>query len=232
MTTESLVLTAALLFVIQAPLSRWLKAHHPNREPGRLTLAGLIALVGGIFYLNQFREGLIDARVQALLTQGEIMASAVAASATSGTSSIQIDPEKLLEQQATEDEAPSDDAMQSLDFPINPERVAPLLRRVVTPTKLRARIYDRDGNLILDSRSLYFGSDIVRRLTPGPPKERGSARRIVRRYGAAAVMLVLLGIDVALEMRQMHISYATFIAGTIAGILVSLAERAWPRPSP
>src|SRR3982750_2769405 len=61
-----------------------------------LNLAGLVALVGGIFYLNQFREGLIDARVQALLTQGEIMASAVAASATTGSSSIQIDPEKLL----------------------------------------------------------------------------------------------------------------------------------------
>src|SRR5215831_7344337 len=57
-----------------------------------LNLAGLVALVTGIFYLNQFREGLIDARVQALLTQGEIMASAVAASATTGTSSIQIDP--------------------------------------------------------------------------------------------------------------------------------------------
>src|SRR5262245_23368281 len=127
-----------------------------------LNLAGLIALVGGIFYLNQFREGLIDARVQALLTQGEIMASAVAASATTGSSPIQIDPEKLLEQQATEDEAPSDDAMQALDFPINPERVAPLLRRVVTPAKLRARVYDRDGNLILDSRSLFLGSDIIR----------------------------------------------------------------------
>src|SRR5215470_11258537 len=96
-----------------------------------LNLAGLIALVGGIFYLNQFREGLIDARVQALLTQGEIMASAVAASATTGGNPIQIDPEKLLEQQATEDEPPSDEATPSLDFPINPERVAPLLRRVV-----------------------------------------------------------------------------------------------------
>jgi two-component system, OmpR family, sensor histidine kinase ChvG len=133
-----------------------------------LNLAALIALVGGILYLNQFREGLIDARVQALLTQGEIMASAVAASATTGSSSIHIDPEKLLEQQATEDETPSDDASPSLDFPINPERVAPLLRRVVTPTKLRARVYDRDGTLILDSRSLFLGGDIVRSDLPPP----------------------------------------------------------------
>jgi two-component system sensor histidine kinase ChvG len=133
-----------------------------------LNLAGLVALVIGIFYLNQFREGLIDARVQALLTQGEIMASAVAASATTGSSSIHIDPERLLEQQAAEDAPPPDDFMQSLDFPINPERVAPLLRRVVATATLRARIYDRDGNLILDSRSLYLGGDIVRSELPPP----------------------------------------------------------------
>src|SRR4051794_26461752 len=28
-----LILTAALLFAIQAPIGRWLKSHHPNREP-------------------------------------------------------------------------------------------------------------------------------------------------------------------------------------------------------
>ena len=83
-----------------------------------LNLAGLVALVGGIFYLNQFREGLIDARVQALLTQGEIMASAIAASATTGASPIQIDPERLLEQQAAEDAPAPDDAMQPAGVPI------------------------------------------------------------------------------------------------------------------
>ena len=135
-----------------------------------LNLAGLVALVGGILYLNQFREGLIDARVQALLTQGEIMASAVAASATVETGAIRIDPEKLLEQQAAQDDsAPSDDSMQALEFPINPEKVAPLLRRLISPTKLRARVYDRDGNMVIDSRALFLYSDIVR--SDLPPRE-------------------------------------------------------------
>nr|WP_307437696.1 sensor histidine kinase [Labrys monachus] len=133
-----------------------------------LNLAGLVALVVGIFYLNQFREGLIDARVQALLTQGEIMASAVAASATVETGSIHIDPEKLLEQQAAGDEDPDDST--SLDFPINPEKVAPLMRRLISPTKLRARVYDRDGNLVIDSRALFIYSDIIRSDLP-PPRE-------------------------------------------------------------
>src|SRR5690606_1444325 len=49
-----------------------------------------------------------------------------------------------------------------LDFPINPERVAPLLRRLISPTRTRARIYDRDANLLLDSRHLYSRGQILR----------------------------------------------------------------------
>ena len=62
-----------------------------------LNLGGLVALLVGFLYLNQFREGLIDARVQSLQTQGEIIAAAIAASATVETDSITIDPEKLLQ---------------------------------------------------------------------------------------------------------------------------------------
>src|SRR5271155_4152316 len=47
-----------------------------------LNLGGLVALLVGFLYLNQFREGLIEARVQSLQTQGEIIAAAVAASAS------------------------------------------------------------------------------------------------------------------------------------------------------
>ena len=50
-----------------------------------LNVAGLVALVVGILYLSQFRAGLIDARVQSLLVQGEIIAGAIAASATVDT---------------------------------------------------------------------------------------------------------------------------------------------------
>jgi hypothetical protein len=36
-----------------------------------LNLAGLVAMLAGILYLNQFRAGLIEARVQSLKIQGE-----------------------------------------------------------------------------------------------------------------------------------------------------------------
>jgi two-component system, OmpR family, sensor histidine kinase ChvG len=124
-------------------------------------LAALIVLVGGIMYLNQFREGLIDARVESLLTQGEIIAAAVSASASVDTNSITIDPEKLLELQAGQSITPVPND-EDLDFPINPERVAPVLRRLISPTRIRARLFDADANLLLDSRHLYSRGQVLR----------------------------------------------------------------------
>jgi hypothetical protein len=53
-----------------------------------LNLAALGVLMSGILYINQFREGLIDARVESLMTQGEIIAGAIAASASVETNAI------------------------------------------------------------------------------------------------------------------------------------------------
>src|SRR5207253_10896233 len=139
-----------------------------------LNVTGLLALLIGVLSLSQFRAGLIDARVQSLLVQGEIIAGAIAASATVETDTITIDPERLLELQAGESYGPSDEALSGLEFPINPERVAPLLRRLVSPTNTRARIYDRAGVLILDSRNLY---DVLRFDLPPPTRKPGVLER-------------------------------------------------------
>ena len=135
-----------------------------------LNLAGLVALLVGFLYLNQFRQGLIEARVQSLLTQGEIIAGAVASSATVETDTITIDPDRLLQMQTGDTERLVEESLSPLEFSISPERVAPLLRRLVTPTRTRARIYDREGALLLDSRSLFSRGDIVRFDLP-PPSE-------------------------------------------------------------
>jgi two-component system sensor histidine kinase ChvG len=133
-----------------------------------LNLAGLFALVLGVLYLSQFRAGLIDARRESLLVQGEIIAAAIAASSTTADpDNTQIDLERLLDLQAGETYKPLDEAQ--LDFPIDPERVAPVLRRLVSPTNTRARIYDRDGTMLLDSRTIY---DVIRFDLPPPDEER------------------------------------------------------------
>jgi two-component system sensor histidine kinase ChvG len=134
-----------------------------------LNVAGLVALVVGILYLSQFRAGLIDARVESLVVQGEIIAGAIAASATADSYGTYIDRDRLLELQPGENYG--DEGMTGLEFSINPERVAPVLRRLISPTKTRARIYDPHGYLILDSRNLYIPGEVMRLDLP-PPNEK------------------------------------------------------------
>src|SRR5215207_1595261 len=97
-----------------------------------------------------------------LLTQSEIIAGAIAASATVDSDTINIDPDRLLQMQAGESSPLGEEALSPLEFSLNPERVAPLLRRLVSPTRTRALIYDREGGLLLDSRNLYSRGDVLR----------------------------------------------------------------------
>jgi two-component system sensor histidine kinase ChvG len=130
-----------------------------------LNLVGLAVLVIGILYLNQWRASLIDARVQSLRVQGEIISAAIAASATVDSDVITVNPDRLLELQTGDAVSPLSYFDASLDFPINPERVAPLLRNLVTPTRTRARIYDQGGFLILDSADIYGRGEVLRQST-------------------------------------------------------------------
>src|SRR5690606_22651891 len=57
---------------------------------------------------------------------------------------------------------PGPEQLANLDSRIHPARVAPLLRRLISPTKVRARVYDRDTVLLLDSRRLYSRGQILR----------------------------------------------------------------------
>jgi two-component system sensor histidine kinase ChvG len=117
-----------------------------------LNLGGLAALVLGFLLLNHFRADIIQARTQSLTTQADIIAAAVAASAAVDTDSLLVDPDKLL------DFAPGDPLParedDSLVFSINPERIGPVLHRLVTPTHTRARIFDSTGHMLLDSQTL------------------------------------------------------------------------------
>ena len=142
----------------------------PARLTSRIILVnvgGLILLVSGILYFNQFRQGLIDARVQSLLTQGQIISAAIASEASADTGSIVIDPDRLMENQAFE--ATENEDTEAMSFPIDPERAGPVLRRLVSPAGIRGRIYDGNGLLIVDSRYLYNRADVSR--LPPPDSE-------------------------------------------------------------
>lgn len=146
-----------------------------------LNLGGLVALAVGFLYVNQFREGLIDARVQSLQTQGEIIAAAISASASVETNAITFDPEKLLQLAPGESTKSPEEQSQSLQFSINPEKIGPVLRRLVLPTRTRARIFDRDGYLLLDSRSFSRRGTIFRSDLPASPSATEDATTLIER---------------------------------------------------
>ena len=160
-------------------IGRYLWRFAPQRLTARivlLNLLGLVVLVTGILYSNQFRQGLIDARVQSLTTQAQIIAAAIAGSATVDTGSIVIDPDAFVD---SDDTLPDAEQLSGLDFPINPETAGPILKRLLANTTVRARIIDKDGNMVVDSRFLYSRGDIIQSdLPPLEAEEKGLLPRL------------------------------------------------------
>jgi len=114
-----------------------------------LNFAALCALLAAILYMNQFRDGLIEAKMDNLRLQGRIIAGAIAASATADTGTVYVHP---LTADGSRD---GHNMVETWYFPIDTHRVEMILSRVISPAVTRAVIYDRDDNMLLDSRSLY-----------------------------------------------------------------------------
>ena len=149
------------------PRASWLDWLAPSGLITRIFLInilGLVILALGSLYFNQFRQNLIDARAQSLRTQAQIIAAAIAGSATADTASIVINPDSLEETPESAPDVSLDGELpDGLDFPINPETASPVLRRLVANTGNRAQIIDPQGNLVVDSRNIY-GGDVIETL--------------------------------------------------------------------
>jgi len=142
-------------------------------------VAAIFVLLSGILYLNQFREGLIDARRQSLLVQAEIIANAIGQGATAAPGATVIDPLAAGHILAPPPGDSSDAVIQE-DVLINPETAAPILRRLVLPTRTRTRLYGKEGWLILDSRQLSASGQIV--AFELPPPEDADEGSVIDRF--------------------------------------------------
>lgn len=155
------------------PLVRFLSANLLRRIL-LSNLVGLFLLLVGILYLTQYHTWLIGAKRDALKTQGEIIAAAIAANAKVTRQEIDLDPSKLPEQEGSLIPF-RDDGFAALELSIRPEQVSPILRRLTQNTQVRARIYGRDGSLIVDSASFLLPGQISKsdqRTEPeGKPKD-------------------------------------------------------------
>ena len=158
--------------------ARWLRRTVEARFSSSLTrrivtlnIGGLVVLVVGFLLLSQFRADIIEARTQSLTTQANIIAAAIAASAAVETDTITLDPEKLLQLAPGESPPPAPNDDDAIQFSINPVRVGPVLHRLVTPTRTRGRIYDRDGVLLLDTQTVSSRASASRSDAGDPANE-------------------------------------------------------------
>src|SRR5499427_8642473 len=143
------------LYIVSGPLVRFFTRTLQRRIILANTI-GLAILLGGIFYLIQYHAWLIDAKRESLRAQGEIIAAAIAANASVETGRIVLDPDRLPEIEGSKSPF-RDDGFAALQLSIAPERVTPILKRLVPATDTRARVYAHDGTLIIDTTQLLRG---------------------------------------------------------------------------
>lgn len=122
----------------------------------------LALLALGIMYVNQFQAGLIEQRVQNLRAQGEIIAGAIAEAATIELETQIIVPDSPIPE--------IDLTVKARQAPIDPDRAAAILRRLVLPTDARARLYGTNGVIVVDSQFLDTGRGVIAYELP-PPAE-------------------------------------------------------------
>ncbi|MBY8977241.1 sensor histidine kinase [Rhodobacteraceae bacterium NNCM2] len=116
-------------------------------------LVGLALLVFGVLILNSFLQGLIGERVNALVIQGEIIAITIAEQSANDPS-----------------EAPGFD----------PIIANTILNRLVQPTGVRARLFDRARRLVGDTRNLSPSGGPIEVKPLAPPTPPGTAGVIKR----------------------------------------------------
>ena len=115
-------------------------------------LLGLIALLLAILYVTQKNAWLIEGKRDSLLSQGEIIAAALAAGPMIDRDGIAF-PSQLPELDGRGGPY-RDDRFAKLELSLRPDRVQPVLRRLIGPTNTRARVYTEDGTLIADTASM------------------------------------------------------------------------------
>jgi two-component system, OmpR family, sensor histidine kinase ChvG len=115
---------------------------------------------------NNLQETLIDSRVQSLLTQGEIISAAIASSAKVESGAITLDSERLTSVTPRQGVHTYNEDTVAQEFSMNPDRVGPLAKKLVNTSKLVIRVYDKDGDILIDTRSPGGPSNILRNELP------------------------------------------------------------------
>jgi two-component system, OmpR family, sensor histidine kinase ChvG len=118
-----------------------------------LNLFALIILLCGIISINQFKEGLIEAKIESLLTQGQIIAGAIS---TSASISSKISYYYLDENKKNKNSK----VIKYRTYQIDPELALPIITKLIDPNKMRTIIHNNKKEIILDSINLFTKGQI------------------------------------------------------------------------
>jgi len=134
--------------IAAAALRRRLRWPRLSPLTGRILAVNVLALalLGlGLLYVGRYEASLIETELQALKTQGEIFAAALGEGAVLDS----VEGEQLL-----------------------PELARQMMRRLVEPTRTRARLFDTDGQIVADSRVLRGPGGVIQIRELPPPRPR------------------------------------------------------------
>ncbi len=158
-------------WVVKQPLYKW-----ATKSIGRrimvANLAGFVILFIGLMWISQANRWMVDAKVDSLTTQARMIAVAIAANAKVDTGGFTIDATRLPEA-AGQSPTFGNPTFSSMELSIAPERVVPILNRLIQVGDVRARIYGLDGLLIVDSNQMLQRGQISRGTParkPAPPQ--------------------------------------------------------------
>ncbi|MFI4965187.1 MAG: stimulus-sensing domain-containing protein [Caulobacterales bacterium] len=159
---------------------RWLPGTRLGRLIVALNVLGLAILIAGALVLNELRQGLVNARIDSLTTQGELMAAIIDQAATVG------DPQPAME----------------------PTTAGVVLQMLANPKTQRARLFDPQGRLMADS-DLVADRVEQKVLPPARARNDRRMSLNLRRAApgsAAAAARVALGAEVAKALRGQHVA--------------------------
>ncbi len=120
-----------------------------------VNVLALALLAGGFLYLGKYHAGLVAQQIESLRTQGEVFAAALGEGAVLDSAD---EGEVLL-----------------------PDLARQMMRRLVAPTKTRARLFDIRGDIIADSRVLRGPGGAIQVTELPPPDNEGVIRKLIDR---------------------------------------------------
>src|SRR5499427_1978312 len=117
-----------------------------------VNVLALALLAGGFLYLGKYQASLIGQQIESLKTQGEVFAAALGEGAVLDS----VDEGEIL----------------------LPDLARQMMRRLVEPTRTRARLFDVRGDIIADSRVLRGPGDTVQVHALETPEREGAILRV------------------------------------------------------